>query len=259
MLNVHTIPAFNDNYLWLIHQTNSLNAYVVDPGCGQSVIDYLATTELNLVGILTTHHHSDHIGGIKQLQQHFNDNLTVYGPSNESIDGLTQPLTVASRLGIDIPHLGLTQVMAVPGHTLGHIAYYIDDKLFCGDTLFSGGCGRLFEGTPEQMLQSLTMLANLPDTTQVFCAHEYTRANLNFALHVTPNNLQLIDYANKVDQLRSQNKPTIPSTIATEKAINPFLRCHLNETQVAISTEYKKTNIDEIQTFTLLRQWKNQF
>ncbi|WP_350977990.1 hydroxyacylglutathione hydrolase [Shewanella sp. AC34-MNA-CIBAN-0136] len=259
MLNVHTIPAFNDNYLWLIHQTSSLDAYVVDPGCGQSVIDYLATTELNLVGILITHHHSDHTGGIKQLQQHFNNRLIVYGPSNEPIDGLTHPLTVSSDINIEIPHLGLTQVMAVPGHTLGHIAYYIDDKLFCGDTLFSSGCGRLFEGTPTQMLQSLTMLANLPDQTQVFCAHEYTQSNVDFALHVTPNNSQLIDYAHKVGQLRSQNIPTIPSTIATEKAINPFLRCHLNETQVAISTEYKITNIDDIQTFTLLREWKNQF
>ena len=259
MLNVHTIAAFNDNYIWLIHQTNSLNAYVVDPGCGQTVIDYLATTDLNLIGILITHHHSDHTGGIEKLQQHFNDNLTVYGPSNERIDGLTQPLTLETTMSIDIPHLGLTQVMAVPGHTLGHIAYYIDDKLFCGDTLFSGGCGRLFEGTPEQMLHSLTMLANLPDKTLVFCAHEYTRSNLDFALHITPKNLHLIDYANKVDQLRSQNKPTIPSSIATEKAINPFLRCHLNETQVAISAKGGLDNINDIQSFTLIREWKNQF
>ncbi|MGI2169857.1 hydroxyacylglutathione hydrolase [Shewanella sp. MF05960] len=259
MLNVHTIPAFNDNYLWLVHHTDSLDAYVVDPGCATSVIDYLATTELNLVGILITHHHSDHTGGIKQLQEYFDHKLEVYGPSNERINGLTMPLTLDAVSTIDIPHLGATRVMAVPGHTLGHIAYYIDNKLFCGDTLFSGGCGRLFEGTPTQMLQSLKMLANLPDNTQVFCAHEYTRANLDFAQHVTPHNHKLNEYAAKVDQLRSRNIPTIPSTIATEKAINPFLRCHLNETQVAISNHYNIVNIDEIQTFTLLREWKNQF
>lgn len=259
MLSVHTIPAFNDNYLWLVHHTDSLDAYVVDPGCATSVIDYLATTQLNLVGILITHHHNDHTGGIKQLQQYFNHKLDVFGPSNERIDGLTIPLIVDSVSTINIPHLGETQVMAVPGHTLGHVAYYIDSKLFCGDTLFSGGCGRLFEGSPSQMLQSLKMLATLPDITQVFCAHEYTRANLDFAQHVTPNNQKLNEYAEKVDQLRSQNIPTIPSTIATEKAINPFLRCHLNETQVAISNHHNIANIDEIQTFTLLREWKNQF
>jgi hydroxyacylglutathione hydrolase len=259
MLSVHTIPAFNDNYLWLVHHTDSLDAYVVDPGCATSVIDYLATTQLNLVGILITHHHNDHTGGIKQLQQYFNHKLDVFGPSNERIDGLTIPLIVDSVSTINIPHLGETQVMAVPGHTLGHIAYYIDSKLFCGDTLFSGGCGRLFEGSPSQMLQSLKMLATLPDITQVFCAHEYTRANLDFAQHVTPNNQKLNEYAEKVDQLRSQNIPTIPSTIATEKAINPFLRCHLNETQVAISNHHNIANVDEIQAFTLLREWKNQF
>ena len=259
MLNVHTIPAFNDNYLWLVHRSDDRNAYIVDPGCAKSVIDYLATTDLNLVGILITHHHNDHTGGIKQLQQHFNHKLEVYGPSNEPIEGLTQQLSPNAAIYIEIPRLGKTQVFAVPGHTLGHIAYCIDNKLFCGDTLFSGGCGRLFEGTPKQMLKSLNLLAALPDNTQVFCAHEYTLANLAFAQHVIPHNSKLNQYALKAAHLRSQNKPTIPSTIALEKAINPFLRCHLNETQVAISSKYNIENIDDIQTFTLLREWKNQF
>ncbi|GGB49034.1 hydroxyacylglutathione hydrolase [Shewanella inventionis] len=259
MFKVHTIAAFKDNYIWLIHQIGSSKAYVVDPGCAQSVIDYLATTTLNLVGVLITHHHSDHTGGIAQLQQHFDHRLVVYGPSNEQIAGLTESLSININTTIDISHLGNVQVFAVPGHTLGHIAYYIDNKLFCGDTLFSGGCGRLFEGTPNQMLQSLKMLAQLPDNTEVYCAHEYTRANLNFAQQVTPNNIELNKYSQKVDQLRSQNIPSIPSTIAIEKAINPFLRCHINETQVAISNEYKIPNIDEIQTFTLMREWKNNF
>ncbi|GGP41662.1 hydroxyacylglutathione hydrolase [Shewanella algicola] len=259
MLNVHTIPAFNDNYLWLVHQSTSQDAYIVDPGCAQTVIDYLATTDLNLVGILITHHHADHTGGIEQLQQHFNHTLAVYGPSNEHIKGITQPLTIATQDTIAIPSLGQVQVMAVPGHTLGHIAYYIDNKLFCGDTLFSGGCGRLFEGTPEQMLQSLKMLARLPDDTLVYCAHEYTRANLDFALHLDSTNPELIEYSTKVDHLRAKNIPSIPSTIAIEKAINPFLRCHKNAIQVAISAQFNIANIDEIHTFTLLRQWKNSF
>jgi hydroxyacylglutathione hydrolase len=259
MLNVHTITAFNDNYIWLIHQQNSRYAYVVDPGCSQSVIDYLATTDLELVGILITHHHADHTGGISLLQQHFNHTLKVYGPSNEVITGLTHPVSVESHATLDVPYLDQITVMAVPGHTLGHIAYYLKDCLFCGDTLFSGGCGRLFEGTPEQMLTSLTSLAQLPGNTKVYCAHEYTTANLDFALHVTPNNQQLIEYAVKVKQLRADNIPTIPSTINTEQAINPFLRCHLNETQIAISAQFKTDKIDIIQSFTQLRRWKDHF
>ncbi|WP_350431035.1 hydroxyacylglutathione hydrolase [Shewanella sp. H8] len=259
MLNVHTIPAFNDNYIWLIHQESSHFAYVVDPGCGQSVIDYIATTDLELVGILITHHHADHTGGITLLQQHFNHTLKVYGPSNEKIAGLTYPLSIESKTTLDIPHLGATTVMAVPGHTLGHIAYYMQQSLFCGDTLFSAGCGRLFEGTPEQMLKSLSMLAQLPDDTKVYCAHEYTQANIDFALHVTPKNQQLIEYADTVKRLRAQNIPSIPSSIGIEKAINPFLRCHINETQLAISAHFKLNKIDTIQTFTKLRLWKDSF
>ncbi|MGX9459689.1 hydroxyacylglutathione hydrolase [Shewanella sp. A14] len=259
MLNVHTIPAFNDNYIWLIHQDNSRFAYVVDPGNGQNVIDYIATTNLELVGILITHHHADHTGGIALLQQHFNHTLNVYGPNNENIAGLTHPIDVKAQTTLDIAHLGSVAVLAVPGHTLGHIAYNLQQSLFCGDTLFSAGCGRLFEGTPEQMLTSLSMLAHLPDSTRVYCAHEYTQANIEFALHVTPNNQQLIDYADTVKQLRVKNSPSIPSSIRIEKAINPFLRCHLNETQIAISTQFGLDKIDTIQTFTKLRQWKDSF
>ena len=259
MLNVHTIPAFNDNYIWLIHLTNSRYAYVVDPGCGQSVLDYIATTDLELVGILITHHHADHTGGITRLQQHFNHKLEVYGPNNENITGLTHPLMIESQITIDIPHLGPTTVMAVPGHTLGHIAYYLQQCLFCGDTLFSAGCGRLFEGTPEQMLNSLSMLAQLPDCTKVYCAHEYTQANIDFALHVTPKNQQLIEYADTIKRLRAQNKPSIPSSIGLEKAINPFLRCHLGETQDTVAAELGKKKVTDIQTFTKLRSWKNNF
>ncbi|MEH6464769.1 MAG: hydroxyacylglutathione hydrolase [Shewanella psychromarinicola] len=259
MLNVHTITAFNDNYIWLIHQENSRYAYVVDPGCGQSVIDYISTTDLKLVGILITHHHADHTGGIEMLQQHFKHALNVYGPDNEKIAALTHPLNVGSQSTLNVPHLDPITVMAVPGHTLGHIAYYLQESLFCGDTLFSAGCGRLFEGTAEQMLKSLSMLAQLPDSTKVYCAHEYTEANLKFALHVTPNNQQLIDYVDKVKRLRAQKKPTIPSSIGIEKAINPFLRCHLHETQNAIAAQLEEKEIDAIQAFTQIRLWKNNF
>ncbi|MCL1066943.1 hydroxyacylglutathione hydrolase [Shewanella olleyana] len=263
MLSVITIPAFDDNYIWLFHQADSNKTYVVDPGCATSVLAYLENTkaagkELELVGILITHHHADHTGGIEALQQAHQQQLSVYGPSKENINGLTQLIEHEQTLSlpfIDSP----VNVIEVPGHTLGHIAYHIENSLFCGDTLFSGGCGRLFEGTAEQMSASLAKLSSLDKDTKVYCAHEYTQANLAFAIAVEPNNLQLQQYEKSVHHARLNNISTIPSTIATELAINPFLRNNCAEIKQSISIQFNVSNPTDIQTFTLLREWKNNF
>ena len=263
MLTVSAIPAFNDNYIWLVNQTGSNQAYVVDPGCGQSVINYISQTSLNLAGILITHHHADHTGGIELLQQHYGNKLVVYGPNNPNIKGITHTLT-PNNDGFEacvIPHLETSSVsiIAIPGHTLDHIAYLIDDSLFCGDTLFSAGCGRIFEGTPAQMMHSLGCLATLSPDTKVYCAHEYTESNVNFALHVTPKNDQLLQYAAKVKAQRSLLQSTIPTDIKTELLVNPFLRCHEKDVIAAVSDNFGLGKADKIQVFTKLREWKNHF
>ncbi|GIU52904.1 hydroxyacylglutathione hydrolase [Shewanella sp. KT0246] len=263
MLSVITIPAFNDNYIWLFHQADSNKAYVVDPGCAKSVLSYLQGAEaqgnkLDLVGILITHHHADHTGGIAELQKAYQNQLNVYGPSKENIDGLTE--LIDHEQSLLLPFIANpVNVIEVPGHTLGHIAYSIEDALFCGDTLFSGGCGRLFEGSPEQMSASLSKLSLLDKDTKVYCAHEYTQANLAFAMAVEPNNPQLQQYNQSVLDARMNNISTIPTTIATELAINPFLRSHCTEIKQSISQQFNVNNPTDIQTFTLLRQWKNNF
>ncbi len=265
MLSVIGISAFNDNYIWLIHQKNSNQAYVVDPGCGQSVLDYLKGSPLELAGILITHHHADHTGGIAQLQQAFNNKLEVYGPESENISGITHPIKGEPLLKLKELDTKL-KVISVPGHTLGHIAYFYQqpdsvncEALFCGDTLFSGGCGRLFEGTAEQMANSLAKLADLPPHTQVYCAHEYTAANLKFALQAEPNNKALQQYSQSVTLSRNNNMATIPTTIATELAINPFLRSNSKEIKQVIAAKFQVEKPTALQTFTLLREWKNNF
>ncbi|WP_076536755.1 hydroxyacylglutathione hydrolase [Shewanella sp. UCD-KL21] len=275
MLSVIGISAFNDNYIWLIHQKNSNQAYVVDPGCGQSVLDYLKGSPLELAGILITHHHADHTGGIAQLQQAFNNKLEVYGPETEHIAGITYPIKGEALLTLNGLDNALS-VISVPGHTSGHIAYFYQPltntnsdsnasdanssgALFCGDTLFSGGCGRLFEGTAEQMANSLAKLADLPPNTQVYCAHEYTAANLKFALQAEPNNKALQQYSQSVTLSRNNNMATIPTTIATELAINPFLRTNSKEIKQVIAAKFQVEKPTALQTFTLLREWKNNF
>lgn len=262
MLNITGIPAFNDNYLWILRQDDSSFVYVVDPGVAAPVLAYLALHKLTLAGVLITHKHSDHIGGISELQAHCHGELAVYGPRAEAIEGITYEIIAEGPL--DLPHLNTqAEIIFLPGHTLGHIAYVIGDVVLCGDTLFSGGCGRLFEGTPKQMLTSLNTLAALPSGHKMYCAHEYTQANLKFALTVTPDNPELIQYAAWVDKARAANIPTIPCELSTELAINPFLRCHTDEVKQAISkrftTELNNALADELQTFTLLRKWKDTF
>ena len=250
------LPAFADNYIWMLHDGS--RALVVDPGDAQPVLDALQREGLLLEYILITHHHVDHTGGVAELR-----NLTgaqVFGPAGEA---MPEPLTRLSG-GTHCTGLGLQfQVIDVPGHTAGHIAYYSEAMdgaplLFCGDTLFSGGCGRLFEGTPAQMLASLERLSALPDDTRICCTHEYTLSNLKFARTVEPTNQALADYTQRAQALRLQQQPTLPSRIGLELEINPFLRTR-QAAVIRAAQSFDATASDALSTFTALRQWKNQF
>ena len=221
-MNLLPLPAFADNYIWMLHDGHQ--AVVVDPGDSAPVVQALQRQGLQLTAILVTHHHADHVGGVDALREA--TGASVYGPARERVP---EPLVRLAE-GDTVDVLGLRfQVLDVPGHTAGHIAYYcaaIDGAplLFCGDTLFSGGCGRLFEGTPAQMLDSLDRLAALPGDTRVCCTHEYTLSNLKFARTVEPGNTALLHYSNQCEALRAGDQPTLPSSIALERDINPFLR-----------------------------------
>ncbi|MCL1049029.1 hydroxyacylglutathione hydrolase [Shewanella abyssi] len=258
MLTVTPLPAFDDNYIWALQVAHTPGAYVVDPGDANVVIHFLDKAQIPLLGILITHHHHDHTGGIAKLLSHYGSNTPVYGPTMENIAGVNMPVSASNKLKLQ--NIGLTaEVIEVPGHTLGHIAYLIEDVLFCGDTLFSAGCGRLFEGTPKQMLASLMQLSHLPDSTRVCCTHEYTLANLAFANVVDPDNKQLATYTEHAQQLRAANTPTLPSSIALEKAINPFLRSHTAAIHTSLAEQFQQPINDSVHSFALLRQWKDNF
>lgn len=256
------LPAFTDNYIWMLHDDRQ--AIVVDPGDAAPVAAALDARGLALAGILVTHHHPDHVGGVAALRQRLQgapDGL-VFGPAREAIP---QPfLPLADGDVVDL--LGLRfQVIDVPGHTAGHIAYYLPaggdgeaPVLFCGDTLFSGGCGRLFEGTPAQMHQSLGRLAALPGNTRVCCAHEYTESNLKFANAVEPANAALTRYTMACRALRAGGQPTLPSTIAQERAINPFMRCDAPDVITAAQTQ-GAADASGPAVLGALREWKNRF
>ena len=250
------LPAFSDNYIWMLH--DGRHAVVVDPGESAPVINALDSHKLQLAAILVTHHHADHVGGVDELRSRLQG--PVYGPRRERIP---QPY-VALDDGDTLDVLGLRfKVIDVPGHTSGHIAFFTEDGgaepiLFCGDTLFSGGCGRLFEGTPAQMHHSLSRLASLPGPTRVCCGHEYTLSNLRFALAVEPKNHDLADYNVWCEAQRAINEPTLPSSIATERLVNPFLRCA--EPGVALVAQTRgATSTDPVAVLAALRQWKNEF
>lgn len=212
------IPAFKDNYIWLLQAKN--NCAVVDPGDAAPVLAYLKQHHLQLTTILITHHHNDHIGGMLALKKA--TGATLYGPKHDGIDGLDHLLEDHDTITVFDRTF---KIISVPGHTLGHIVYYGDDTLFCGDTLFGGGCGRLFEGTPAQLFDSLNKLKALPDQTKVYCAHEYTLQNLQFAKTVDPNNQAIDNRIQAAIKTRANGQSTVPSTLALEKATNPFLRC----------------------------------
>ena len=256
MLTLIPIPAFADNYLWMLHDGE--RAMVVDPGDAGPVLRYLEAHSLQLESILVTHHHADHIGGVNELRE--STGAKVYGPAAERIPEPYLHLVegdVVHAMGLDF------QVMEVPGHTAGHIAFYAEEMngkplLFCGDTLFSGGCGRLFEGTPAQMLASLDKLAALPGNSCVCCTHEYTLSNLRFALAVEPGNADLASYNAQCVKLRESNQPTLPTSIAQELLINPFLRTR-QATVKAAAENFHAAADDDISVFAAIRQWKNQF
>lgn len=254
MINVIPIRAFQDNYIWLMR--DGRYAAVVDPGDAAPVLEYLRREGLQLSAILNTHHHADHVGGNAELLRHHP--VQVYGPSGESIASVNHPLSEGGS--VELPELPARfAVLDVPGHTAGHIAYYGANSLFCGDTLFGCGCGRLFEGTAAQMHNSLQKLACLPDSTLVYCAHEYTLANIAFARTVDPDNRELQEREARDTAARAQGLPTLPSTLALEKATNPFLRCNNTSVIAAASRAAGKPLADPVQVFTALREWKNRF
>ena len=248
------LRAFQDNYIWTLR--NDRYAAVVDPGDARPVLDYLRRERLELCAVLATPHHPDHVGGIADLLAH--RTVPVYGPRGEPIPTLTHPVGEGDE--VQIPQLGLRfDVIDIPGHTRAHIAYYGANSLFCGDTLFACGCGRLFEGTPPQMVDSLAKLAALPDETLVYSGHEYTMANIGFALEVEPDNEELKARAARDAQTRKDGRPTLPSTIGREKKTNPFLRCR-EPAVIASANKYLGARAsDPVQVFAAIRQWKNAY
>lgn len=257
MYTLTPLPAFDDNYLWLLDDGHA--AWVVDPGDEAPVRAHLQARGLSLAGILLTHHHADHTGGVAALRDA--TGARVWGPAYEALPEPVQRVDDGDTVDV----LGLPfQVLAVPGHTAGHVAYYTPAAntgrplLFCGDTLFSGGCGRLFEGTPAQMLASLDRLAALPDDTQVCAAHEYTLSNLRFAVAVEPGNTDLQAYQAHCQSLRAQGQPTLPARLAQERRINPFLRSREPAVVSAVQAQAPQAQ-DPVAVFAALREWKNGF
>jgi hydroxyacylglutathione hydrolase len=257
MLDILPIPAFTDNYIWLLH--DGRHAAVVDPGEAGPVLTFLDQNALSLSAILCTHHHGDHVGGVAGLCEVYN--VPVYGPREENILGVTHPLSEGDTVTLPEPGLKL-DVIDIRGHTRGHIAYLLPGSpggVFCGDTLFGCGCGRLFEGTIGELYNALQRLAQLPDDTLVYCGHEYTEANIRFALACEPGNARLRQRQADTRALRAAGLPSLPSTIALEKATNPFLRC--GETGVIHAAQQSGgiAETSKLAVFSALRNWKNHF
>ena len=248
------LPAFSDNYIWTLR--DATHAAVVDPGDAAPVIAYLDREKLQLAAILNTHHHADHVGGNAALLARHK--VPVYGPNDPRIAEVTDPLKDGERFRL--PHFNIEfEVLESPGHTRTHIAFCGGGMLFCGDTLFAAGCGRLFEGTPAQMHASLSRLAALPDETRVYCGHEYTLANIRFARTADPNNTELAESERRARQLRDANEPTLPSTIGEEKKTNPFLRCSTSAVVESASRHAGRPLAGPVEVLAEIREWKNGF
>jgi hydroxyacylglutathione hydrolase len=253
-MQIHAVPAFQDNYLWVIE--NGGNAAVVDPGDDAPVQAFLEARGLELTAILATHHHADHVGGLTALKARWR--CPVWGPAHESIAGVDHRLVEGDR--IVVPGIGVAfSVLDVPGHTAGHIAYVNEEVAFVGDTLFACGCGRLFEGTPAQMVDSLAKIAALPASTRAYCAHEYTMANIRFALAVEPGNARLAERKVRDAATRARGEPTVPTTIAIERDTNPFLRWDSPEVIASAEKRAGKPLSDRVSVFATIRAWKNSF
>jgi hydroxyacylglutathione hydrolase len=254
MLSIEPIKAFEDNYIWLL--TTNEGSIVIDPGESSKIKSLIDNNEIDLKGILITHHHYDHTNGLNDLSD--NGMLDIYGPENNivKINKRVKDSDCISIIGLDF------EIIEVPGHTLDHIAFYSFNEnmpiLFCGDTLFSGGCGRVFEGTHKQMYDSLNKLASLPKHTKVYCGHEYTLSNLKFAIEVDTENKDLLDEYNHVKKLNISKNPSLPSTLDKELKINPFLRCNNMSIRNKINKEFNVSG-DDFKIFTALREWKDNY
>jgi len=252
------IPAFTDNYIWLLRK--GAHAAVVDPGDAAPVLAYLEREDLTLSAIIATHHHKDHVGGVPALLARFA--VPVFGPARETIPGRTHAVVEGDEITVPGPELAM-RVLDIPGHTAGHVAFVgVEPSVpvaFVGDTLFAAGCGRLFEGTPAQMSESLSKLAALPGETEVYCGHEYTLANLRFALAVEPANAELRGRQVREQEKRDRGAPTLPTTIALERATNPFLRVGLPTVFAAAEAHAGHKLADTVEAFAVVREWKNGF
>lgn len=255
MYQIIPIEAFKDNYIWVI-RGNAAHAAVVDPGDAAPVIEFLEANNLILNAILLTHHHPDHVGGVPGLLEYME--VPVFGPSDSDIMSITVPVREGATINLPPQDLQLN-VWEIPAHTLDHVAYFNDEILFSGDTLFTAGCGRVFEGSSEQMLNALQRLAGLKPTTKVYCGHEYTLHNLKFAHAVEPENKAVAARLKQVEQMRHDKLPTVPATMAEELTTNPFLRTTAPAIIAAVEKQYGQMFNSQVEIFAALREWKNNF
>lgn len=254
MLRISPIPAFNDNYIWLMENTDNACCAVVDPGDATPVLNVLAERKMQCVAIIATHHHWDHTGGIAELLNHVD--VPVYGPAQDGIAEVSVPLSEGDTFTIDDLNLRFN-VLDIPAHTRGHIAVYTSDFVFTGDTLFLAGCGRIFEGDATQMFHALQKILTLPEDTLVYCGHEYTESNLEFALLVEPGNKDISSRLDEVRSIRMSGEASIPAPLSLEKKTNPFLRCDMREVVQAAEDYSGKVLKDPIEVLSVIREWKN--